>query len=136
MRNRRLDILRGIAVLLVVFYHGRVQDRLIGAGWAGVDLFFVLSGFLISGLLFAEYKRTGSINLKRFFIRRGLKLYPAFYFLLFVTFVLEHATQHVRPLGAYLSEMFYVQNYGPSVWTHTWSLAVEEQFYILLPLFL
>ena len=136
MRNKRLDILRGIAVLLVVFYHGSVQNRLIAAGWAGVDLFFVLSGFLISGLLFVEYKRTGSINLKRFFIRRGLKLYPAFYVFLLLTLIAETGFHHVRPLGSYLGELFYVQNYGPSVWTHTWSLAVEEHFYIFLPLFL
>jgi peptidoglycan/LPS O-acetylase OafA/YrhL len=128
MRNKRLDILRGIAVLLVIFYHGTIQNPFTRAGWAGVDLFFVLSGFLISALLFVEYKKTGSINFKRFFIRRGLKLYPAFYVFLLLTLVAESLFHHVRPLGTYLSEMFYVQNYGPSLWPHTWSLAVRSTF--------
>ncbi|HXJ16319.1 MAG TPA: acyltransferase, partial [Candidatus Polarisedimenticolia bacterium] len=81
MRNKRLDVLRSIAVLLVLLYHSEIGTRLANAGWAGVDLFFVLSGFLISGLLFTEYKKRGSIDFKRFFIRRGLKIYPAFYVL-------------------------------------------------------
>jgi peptidoglycan/LPS O-acetylase OafA/YrhL len=136
MRNKRLDVLRGIAVLLVVFYHGSIRNRLTDLGWAGVDLFFVLSGFLISGLLFTEYKKTGAINFKRFFVRRGLKLYPAFYFLLAITLIVESVFHHIRPLSAYLNEALYVQNYRASIWPHTWSLAVEEHFYIFLPLLL
>jgi peptidoglycan/LPS O-acetylase OafA/YrhL len=137
MRNKRLDVLRSIAVLLVLFYHSDVNTRLANAGWAGVDLFFVLSGFLISGLLFTEYKKRGSINFKRFFIRRGLKLYPAFYFCILVAFLYQIVShQIVGTVGQYLSEMAYFQNYGPFIWRHTWSLAVEEHFYILLPLFL
>src|SRR3990167_6747089 len=89
----QLDILRGIAVLLVLGRHiPMTQEPVRGflgwwmrAGWTGVDLFFVLSGFLVSGLLFQEYKRHGDIRLGRFFIRRGLKIYPAFYVLFFVT---------------------------------------------------
>lgn len=136
MRNKRLDILRGIAVLWVVLYHGELRNTIFNGGWAGVDLFFVLSGFLISGLLFAEYKKNGSIDFKRFFIRRALKIYPAFYFFLFVTFIAEAGLHHLRPMGAFLSEILYVQNYAPYIWPHTWSLAVEEHFYIALPLFL
>jgi len=71
-RNQSLDVLRCIAVLLVLGSHYpyfRLWGRL---GWIGVDLFFVLGGFLISGMLFQEYNRTGSINFKRFLIRRGL----------------------------------------------------------------
>ena len=77
-RNESLDVLRCVAVLLVVGYHMpyyRLWGRI---GWIGVDLFFVLSGFLISGLLFREFRDTGSIDVKRFLIRRGLKIYPSF----------------------------------------------------------
>src|SRR6266850_4949691 len=73
MRNKRLDVLRGMAIVLVLLVHGNIRSHLSNAGWVGVDLFFVLSGFLISGLLFDEYKRRGSISFKRFFIRRGSK---------------------------------------------------------------
>src|ERR1035437_9769085 len=132
MRNKRLDVLRCIAVLLVILRHGYIPTRLGNAGWAGVDLCFVLSGFLISGLLFIEYKKRNSISFKRFFIRRGLKLYPAFYVFLFVTFLDRLILHRVGSLRPFLSEMLYVQNYGPSIWVHTWSLAVEEHFYILL----
>jgi peptidoglycan/LPS O-acetylase OafA/YrhL len=135
MRNKRLDVLRCIAVLLVLICHTVEPTRFEAALRVGVDLFFVLSGFLISGLLFAEYKKRGSIDFKRFFIRRGLKIYPAFYFLLIITFAYQVRFHQVGPLSRYLSEIFYVQNYGDLIWGHTWSLAVEEHFYILLPLF-
>src|SRR3954452_19313690 len=88
-RNQALDLLRGIAVLLVVVSHYSVAlphpSVLLETGWVGVDLFFVLSGFLISGLLFSEFEKTGTINLKRFWIRRGFKIYPPFYALIGLT---------------------------------------------------
>ena len=89
MRNKRLDVLRCIALLLVMFNHGGVWPAAAHHGWIGVDLFFVLSGFLISGLLFSEYKARSSISFKRFFTRRGLKIYPAFYLFLFLTGMLS-----------------------------------------------
>jgi peptidoglycan/LPS O-acetylase OafA/YrhL len=135
MRNKRLDVLRGVAILLVLLRHGAYQTRLTTAGWVGVDLFFVLSGFLISGLLFSEYIKRGSINFKRFLIRRGMKIYPAFYVLLAVTFAHQVLRHELSSLGRWLAEIFYLQNYGTPIWGPTWSLAVEEQFYILLPLF-
>ena len=135
MRNRRLDVLRGIAILLVLLRHAEHQSRVTAAGWVGVDLFFVLSGFLISGLLFSEYKKRGSIDFKRFLVRRGMKIYPAFYVLLLATLAYQILFHQVSHPGQSLSEMFYVQNYGSSIWGQTWSLAVEEQFYILLSLF-
>jgi peptidoglycan/LPS O-acetylase OafA/YrhL len=134
MRNKRLDVLRCIAVLLVMFNHGGVWPAAAHHGWIGVDLFFVLSGFLISGLLFNEYKTCSSISFKRFFIRRGLKIYPAFYLFLFLAGAVYYLVFHsLSPRIHYLAEVFFVQNYWHGVWDHTWSLGVEEHFYILLP---
>jgi peptidoglycan/LPS O-acetylase OafA/YrhL len=149
-RLAALDVLRAFAVLLVlgrhmpevsagaapapIFAFLRTWER---GGWIGVDLFFVLSGFLISGLLFREFQRFGSIHYGHFLARRGFKIYPAFYVMLGA--VLWFATAHGRAFVGWpvlLSEVFFVQNYGPSLFPHTWSLAVEEHFYLLLPLLL
>lgn len=129
-------MLRCIGVLLVVFRHSGGSNLVQQSGWIGVDLFFVLSGFLISGLLFTEYKERGAIDVKRFYIRRALKLYPSFYLLMVVTVVMNWRLGHLRAAQVYLGELFYVQNYGPYVWSHTWSLAVEEHFYLILPIVL
>ena len=137
MRNKRLDILRCIAVFFVMILHGNIWPFFGNIGWVGVDLFFVLSGFLISGLLFSEYKTRNSISVKRFFIRRGLKIYPAFYLFLFLTGMLSRIVFHIfSPATHYLHEVFFVQNYWRGVWDHTWTLAVEEHFYIFLPVLL
>jgi peptidoglycan/LPS O-acetylase OafA/YrhL len=105
-------------------------------GWAGVDLFFVLSGFLISSLLFAEYKKTQEISLNRFFIRRGFKIYPAFWVMLLGSFLIARAYGMRFPRVLWLREILFIQNYRHGIWNHTWSLAVEEHFYIILPLLL
>jgi peptidoglycan/LPS O-acetylase OafA/YrhL len=137
MRNKQLDVLRCVAVVLVMIHHGHISPFFTQVGWAGVDLFFVLSGFLISGLLFSEYQKRGSIGFKRFFIRRGLKIYPAFYVFLLLTAVASYGVfGRVSMPVRYLHEIFFVQNYGQGAWDHTWSLAVEEHFYIFLPVFL
>src|SRR5438067_1397098 len=90
-RSQSLDVLRGAAVLMVALSHYCIvlksESHLLRAAASGVDLFFVLSGFLISGLLFSEFKNTTSINLKQFLIRRGLKIYPPFYALIAATTV-------------------------------------------------
>ena len=88
-RNRNLDALRAVAILLVLGRHFEYFRLWSQVGWAGVDLFFVLSGFLISGLLFAEWKQRGSIGIARFYVRRGLKIYPAFYVFLAMTAAAE-----------------------------------------------
>jgi|SRR5580704_9096389 peptidoglycan/LPS O-acetylase OafA/YrhL len=75
VRNSQLDVLRGLAVLAVMFCHYPCYPWF-DSGSASVDLFFVLSGFLISGLLFTDWKRNGEITLSRFFVRRGFKIYP------------------------------------------------------------
>ncbi len=134
-------MLRGIAILLVLGRHAPYveQSKYLNLwfrfGWSGVDLFFVLSGFLISGLLFAEYKRAGTINIKRFWLRRGFKIYPPFYALVcFLAVVSLFRTGRVP--RALLGDALFVQNYLPHITDHGWSLAVEEHFYIVLPLFL
>jgi peptidoglycan/LPS O-acetylase OafA/YrhL len=131
-RNQSLDVLRGVAVLLVIANHYPYYT-LAKVGWIGVDLFFVLSGFLISGLLYTELLSQGSISLGRFFVRRGLKIYPAFYFFLGLTALMSPGIRHS---GHLLTEAFFLQSYLPRVWGHTWSLAIEEHFYIMLPLLL
>lgn len=142
-----LDLLRFAAVLLVMGRHSYpmyywdygplafVSDFGKAYGWLGVDLFFVLSGFLVSGLLFKELQRNGKIAIRRFYVRRGFKIYPAFYFLILASPLIVPAWKN------YLSEIFFYQNYIPNtadqsylpVWGHTWSLAIEEHFYLLLP---
>ena len=137
-RNQSLDLLRGVAVLLVIADHYSLviksDNPIFGTLGRGVDLFFVLSGFLISGLLFSEYKSTQTLNLKRFWIRRGLKIYPAFYAFILVTTVFAIPSR--MPGKVFLSETLFLQGYFRHFWVHTWSLAVEEHFYFALPLLL
>lgn len=132
-RSTRLDVLRAIAALLVVCMHVKFVPILSAIGWIGVDLFFVLSGFLISRLLFTEAARAGAIQVGRFYLRRAFKIYPPFWLLLAVTpFILpQHATAR-----QWASELLFLQSYVEGIWGLTWSLAVEEHFYLLLPLLL
>jgi peptidoglycan/LPS O-acetylase OafA/YrhL len=118
-----------MAILLVLGRHAEYYHLWQRAGWIGVDLFFVLSGFLISNLLFSEYGDTGTINLGRFLLRRGLKIYPAYYF--FVLLWLPFNFHRLK-----LSDLLFMQSYFPGYWGHGWSLSVEEHFYLLLPLIL
>lgn len=145
-----LDILRLVAVVLVLGRHMPshpdtwpsfltslflVWQR---GGWVGVDLFFVLSGFLVSGLLFAEYKSRGHFSIIRFYTRRAWKIYPSFLVLIAATVAVRLvASTHSLPPGRQLAaELLFLQSYLPGLWGHTWSLAVEEHFYLLLPLVL
>ncbi len=153
-RNLQLDILRGIAVILVMGRHLELPrpDGVLGSlvwawwqiGWIGVDLFFVLSGFLIGGLLISELERTGRIDVKRFLIRRGLKIYPLYF--VFIGYLLFMPTAKALlgsgdpfatfayEWGRYWPNLLFLQNYiGPNPAGHTWTLAVEEHFYIMLP---
>lgn len=136
MRLKNLDVLRAIAVIMVIGFHTQENPwqawRTIG--WTGVDLFFVLSGFLVSGLLFREYLRHGEIRPGHFLVRRGLKIYPAFYVFLALLLGNSLLRHHPIPRADILGEIFFVQSYGYHVWVHTWSLAVEEHFYLTLAL--
>jgi peptidoglycan/LPS O-acetylase OafA/YrhL len=136
-RNRSFDVLRGVAILLVLGRHYDYRYIRIwhSIGWAGVDLFFVLSGFLISGLLFSEYKNTGYISIRRFWTRRALKIYPPFYILILLTVAYCWFAYRSIPYQV-LGDIFFLQNYAPRLWGHGWSLAIEEHFYIALPLLL
>jgi peptidoglycan/LPS O-acetylase OafA/YrhL len=136
VRIKRLDIMRCAAILLVLFHHSAVLPSISQMGYVGVDMFFVLSGFLISGLLYTEYQQRGAISFKRFFIRRGFKIYPAFYAMLLVTFIVQLAAGKLSGWAAYAREILFVQDYKPAIWLHCWSLGVEEHFYILLPILL
>lgn len=136
----QLDFVRGIAILLVMAYHFHtvpVQNPVAHAfdftakriGWIGVDLFFVLSGFLVGGLLVQELLKTGSLRIKRFLLRRMMKIWPAYYvYLLFQIAMRRH------PLDSFAwQNLLNVQNYAGTSLDHTWSLAVEEHFYLFLP---
>jgi len=134
MRLREIDFLRGIAVILVLFRHYEFFSPLYHAGWIGVDLFFVLSGFLVSGLLFKEYHKFGKISGGQFLIRRGFKIYPLFYCALLVTLLAQSVIGEYSKLYKWVGELVFLQNYFGNIWNHTWSLAVEEHFYFGLTL--
>ncbi len=142
-----LDVLRAVAVVLVLGNHMPAVPEFAEivrkplrlwqhAGWIGVDLFFVLSGFLVSGLLFREQQRRGRLGVGRFLFRRGLKIYPALYFLVAVTIVVRLASGDAVELHQVVGELLFLQNYYGALWGHTWSLAVEEHFYLGLPVVL
>lgn len=138
--------LRAIAILLVFLYHYRMFDHpswvdTVGwIGWTGVDLFFVLSGFLISNQLFKEIKERQTIRLKSFFIKRFFRIIPSYIFTLFLYFCFPifREREALPSLWKFLS---FTQNYGLDVinhgtFSHAWSLCIEEQFYLILPIFL
>ncbi|WP_102693785.1 acyltransferase family protein [Rummeliibacillus pycnus] len=144
-----LDGLRAISVIAVILYHLHVSG--IVGGYLGVTIFFVLSGYLITDLLVNEWEQYGTINLKNFWIRRFRRLIPAliimlilvgFWITLFQRSFLAGLRSEVLAAVFYMSNWFYVvQDHSyftkfspPSPLQHMWSLAVEEQFYIIWPL--
>lgn len=147
-----LDVLRGLAILMVLVVHAPWPDwflqgfggRLVRVGSHGVDLFFVLSGFLISRLLFGEIQQTGSINVVRFWLRRGFKIWPSYYVAYLSAVVLSSRWAAHSQVGSEIaatyawSNFVFLQNYvhPESRWFASWSLAIEEHFYTVLPLLL
>ena len=141
-----LDHLRAIAIIYVFLFHyyilsGGQPDWLPGFarfGWTGVDLFFVLSGFLISSQLFAEIKERQRISFKDFFLKRFFRIFPAFLFTLglYFCFPFFREKESLPPLWKFLT---FTQNLGLNIksygtFSHAWSLCVEEHFYLLMPL--
>jgi peptidoglycan/LPS O-acetylase OafA/YrhL len=140
---RSLDGLRAVAILLVMAYHFDLNNF----GWMGVQLFFVLSGFLITGILWKEKFRPAPLGsrFKKFWTRRALRIFPLYYGYLFVlglTFITIHFPNYYLTYIPYLAT--YTTNFGrllpnwhvTALFTHLWSLSVEEQFYLLFPLFI
>jgi peptidoglycan/LPS O-acetylase OafA/YrhL len=146
-----LDGLRALAILAVVIAHN--FPPYLPAGILGVDLFFVLSGFLITTILYQEWRNTGAINLRQFYARRALRLFPALAVLVLVCCVgsmlccSKPVVQEIRKAAC--GALFYYSNWRSvrgflqgnllltwNVLLHTWSLSVEEQFYLLWPLLL
>ncbi len=145
-----LDGLRGLAILLVMLHSfdviaaqgglGHQLDLALDAGWIGVQLFFVLSGFLITGILLDTRDRAGYF--RGFFARRVLRIFPLYYAVLLVAFVVIPAVTSVPAghgdhqvwLWCYLSNFAQPLGHGEPSLPHFWSLAVEEQFYLVWPL--
>jgi peptidoglycan/LPS O-acetylase OafA/YrhL len=138
-----LDGLRAIAVALVCLGHLTWNQRYLGRdgqylklGDLGVRIFFVLSGYLITGILLRELESTSTISLRRFYFRRTLRIFPAFYTFVIVM-VVVNAVHWVHIFnGSAFPSLSYTADYvlpGKRVFGHTWSLAVEEQFYLLWP---
>lgn len=107
VRWRTLDMLRGVAVLLVLFRHHPASGPLGHIGWVGVDLFFVLSGYLISGLVIDEYRSTGGVNGFRFLVRRGFKIYPSFYTFILLGLPLLYFLGEALPWHNIVAEFFF-----------------------------
>lgn len=145
------DGMRAISVALVIATHSGVLRWLEGAGvlndvtltafqgYTGVQVFFVLSGFIITYLMIREQRATGRVRLKAFFIRRALRILPLYYLALAVTIM---ASLWISPIVSQESVLFaatFTTNFIPRAWYstslgHTWSLAVEEHFYLIWPL--
>jgi peptidoglycan/LPS O-acetylase OafA/YrhL len=102
----------------VLFHHNAVLPSIAHMVFVGVDLFLVLSGFLISGLLYQEYHKRGATSFPQFFIRRGLKIYPAFYVMRLVTFIVQLLAGKLSGWGAYTREILLVQDHKPGIWMH------------------
>jgi peptidoglycan/LPS O-acetylase OafA/YrhL len=142
-RLHGLDTLRALAVTLVVLHHYTLfvsnADDTFGwlgrIGWAGVDLFFALSGYLIGNQIFAALKTSAGLSLKAFYARRLLRTLPNYLVVLAIYFLWPAVGKDapLAPLWRYLS---FTQNLGlapGTAFSHSWSLAIEEQFYLLLP---
>ena len=142
-----LDGLRALAVVAVLMFHSGSKIFVPGlypGGRFGVDVFFVLSGYLITGLLLAEHDKTGTVSLRNFYVRRALRLLPALVLLIgytaFVVVIVGHNAEGRSAFIAVIPVIFYVGNWAVAanakqlgLFGHTWTLALEEQFYLCWP---
>ncbi len=150
MRILQIQGLRALAAILVTLFHA----RLVPGGFIGVDIFYVISGYLITGLILREIEKTGRLDLKSFYQRRIKRLLPTSVFVLFVTAIFawfllpainrDSLGRDLFAAAAYISNYLFAWwqndyqnlNATPSPFIHYWSLAVEEQFYLLWPIFM
>lgn len=143
-----LDGLRALSIAIVVLSHTRTLlppvisnsgafRYLIGGGLHGVQVFFVISGYIITTLLLREFERTGEISLQRFYARRMLRIFPVFYIYLAVVAVLWWTGVQKQDPSTFVSAATYTIIYHPQpqgwLLQHAWSLSIEEQFYLLWP---
>ena len=142
-RQPGLDGLRALAVALVVCYHAgnfglTLPYEAQRFGWVGVDLFFVLSGYLIGGQLFAPLSRGQRVDLPRFFGRRALRILPAYLVVLavYVGFPEGWERPNLPPVWRFLAFVQNIGLHGGTAFSHAWSLSVEGQFYLVLPFLL
>jgi len=150
VRITQIQGLRAVAAILVTVFHA----RLVPGGFIGVDIFYVISGYLITGLILREIEKTGTLDLRSFYQRRIKRLLPTSVFVLFVTAIFawilfppitrDALGRDLFAAAAYISNYLFAWwqndyqnlNATPSPFIHYWSLAVEEQFYIVWPLFI
>ena len=150
MRITQIQGLRAVAAILVTVFHA----HLVPGGFIGVDIFYVISGYLITGLILREIENTGTLDLRSFYQRRIKRLLPTSVFVLFVTAIFAWILFPPITRDALGRDLFaaatYISNYlfawwendyqnlnaTPSPFIHYWSLAVEEQFYLVWPLFM
>jgi peptidoglycan/LPS O-acetylase OafA/YrhL len=143
-RQPGLDLLRALAIVVVVIYHSGIMGFPLPGnvhrfGWIGVDLFFVLSGYLIGGQLLAPLLRGQRVNFGTFFARRALRIMPAYFVVLAIYFLLPSSREYPemsQPLWKFLLSVQNIALHGGTAFSHAWSLAVEDQFYLVLPLLL
>ena len=154
IRYPSLNGLRAISIFFVIFSHLSIQHKIfselfkykllqpiiniIRDGNLGVNVFFVISGFLITTLLSEEYRKKQTISLRNFYIRRTLRIFPAYYFYLFVLFILQiNNLVSVGGSSSWLSAITYTKYFNWKldwVTAHAWSLSIEEHFYLFWPL--
>src|SRR5256886_1892832 len=142
-RQPGLDLLRALAIIVVVIYHAalfgfKLPGRVDRFGWIGVDLFFDLSGYLIGGQLLAPLARGQRIKLGRFFARRALRIMPAYFVVLAIYIFLPSWREYpeMYPTWKFLLSVQNIGLHGGTAFSHAWSLAVEDQFYLTLPFIL
>jgi peptidoglycan/LPS O-acetylase OafA/YrhL len=144
-----LNGLRALSIIMVILSHlkancflpenyfFRYAGMIICNGALGVTIFFIISGFLITTLLIKEREKNGFIFLKKFYARRIIRIFPAYYFLLFVYFILTQLNYAEISTTSWIAALFYLRQFYPiyeHLIGHLWSLSVEESFYVFFPL--